>query len=312
MSNSVRLQKYIADCGVTSRRKAEELISQGKVKVNEKIVLEMGVKVNPAQDTVQVSGQYIDHAIVNKIYVLMNKPRGCVTTVSDPEGRKTVMDYCQIISERIYPVGRLDYLSEGVLLLTNDGDFAQEVIHPSKGIVKTYEVKVFGQVTENLIKKMKKGVEVDGVFLKPDIVRIVGFLQNKTWLEFKLSEGKNREIRKICEAFGLTVDKLKRVAIGGLTCDGVAPGKIRVLNKRQLLKAIFSKDGYRSSKKSIKAPRETFRRGKAAESEEFHHLRKESYYTTIETMKKTGTGVYKKQGNKKTVVKEPAISDQLS
>lgn len=312
MSNLVRLQKYIADCGVTSRRKAEELISQGKVKVNEKIVLEMGVKVNPAQDTVQVSGQYIDHAIVNKIYVLMNKPRGCVTTVSDPEGRKTVMDYCQIVSERIYPVGRLDYLSEGVLLLTNDGDFAQEVIHPSKGIVKTYEVKVFGQVTENLIKKMKKGVEVDGVFLKPDTVRIVGFLQNKTWLEFKLSEGKNREIRKICEAFGLTVDKLKRVAIGGLTCDGVAPGKIRVLNKRQLLEAIFSKDGYRSSKKSIKAPRETFRKGKAAESEEFHHLRKESYYTTIETMKKTGTGVYKKQGNKKTVVKEPAVSDQLS
>ena len=222
------------------------------------------------------------------------------------------MDYCQIVSERIYPVGRLDYLSEGVLLLTNDGDFAQEVIHPSKGIVKTYEVKVFGQVTESLIKKMKKGVEVDGVFLKPDTVRIVGFLQNKTWLEFKLSEGKNREIRKICEAFGLTVDKLKRVAIGGLTCDGVAPGKIRVLNKRQLLEAIFSKDGYRSSKKSIKAPRETFRKGKIAESEEFHHLRKENYYTTIETMKKTGTGVYKKQGNKKSVVKESAVSDQLS
>jgi 23S rRNA pseudouridine2605 synthase len=194
-------------------------------------------------------------------------------------------------------------------LLTNDGDFAQEVIHPSKGIVKTYEVKIFGQVTEALIKKMKKGVEVEGVFLKPDTFRIVGFLQNKTWLEFKLAEGKNREIRKICEAFGLTVDKLKRVAIGGLTCDGVAPGKIRVLNKRQLLEAINSKDGYRSSKKTIKAPRETFRKGKVAESEDFHHLRKESYYTTIETMKKTGTGVYKRSDSKNAPVKKPAESN---
>ena len=298
MSNLVRLQKYIADCGITSRRKAEELIQAGKVKLNDEVVLEMGVKVNPNSDVVQVNGQYIDHALVNKIYILMNKPRGCVTTVSDPEGRKTVMDFCQVVSERIYPVGRLDYLSEGVLLLTNDGDFAQDVIHPSKGIVKTYEVKVFGQVTEALIKKIKKGVEVDGVFLKPDTVRIVGFLQNKTWLEFKLSEGKNREIRKICEAFGLTVDKLKRVAVGGLTCDGVAPGKIRQLTKRQLLDAINSKEGYRSSKKSIRAPKETFRKGKLAESEEFHHLRKSNYYTTIETMKKSGTGVYLRKSNK--------------
>ncbi len=298
MSNSVRLQKYIADCGITSRRKAEELIQAGKVKVNDEVVLEMGVKVNPNADVVQVNGQYIDHSLVNKIYVLMNKPRGCVTTVSDPEGRKTVMDYCQIVSERIYPVGRLDYLSEGVLLLTNDGDFAQEVIHPSKGIVKTYEVKVFGQVTEALIKKIKKGVEVEGIFLKPESVRVVGFLQNKTWLEFKLAEGKNREIRKICEAFGLTVDKLKRVAIGGLTCEGIAPGKIRVLNKRQLLDAINTKEGYRSNKKSVRAPKETFRKGKLAESEEFHHLRKSTYYTTIETMKKSGTGVYLRKSKK--------------
>ena len=196
MSNLVRLQKYIADCGITSRRKAEELIQAGKVKLNDEVVLEMGVKVNPNSDVVQVNGQYIDHALVNKIYILMNKPRGCVTTVSDPEGSKTVMDFCQVVSERIYPVGRLDYLSEGVLLLTNDGDFAQDVIHPSKGIVKTYEVKVFGQVTEALIKKIKKGVEVDGVFLKPDTVRIVGFLQNKTWLEFKLSEGKIEKLEK--------------------------------------------------------------------------------------------------------------------
>lgn len=298
MSNSVRLQKYIADCGITSRRKAEEFIQAGKVKVNDEVVLEMGVKVNPNSDVVQVNGQYIDHSLVNKIYVLMNKPRGCVTTVSDPEGRKTVMDYCQIVSERIYPVGRLDYLSEGVLLLTNDGDFAQEVIHPSNGIVKTYEVKVFGQVTEALIKKIKKGVEVEGVFLKPDSVRVVGFLQNKTWLEFKLAEGKNREIRKICEAFGLTVDKLKRVAIGGLTCEGIAPGKIHVLNKRQLLDAINTKEGYRSNKKSVRAPKETFRKGNLAESEEFHHLRKSNYYTTIETMKKSGTGVYLRKSKK--------------
>ena len=142
---------------MTSRRKAELLIESGKVKVNEKVVLEMGVKVDPSSDVVSVDGQHIDLGLVQKVYILMNKPRGCVTTVSDPEGRKTVMDFCQVYSERIYPVGRLDYLSEGALLLTNDGDFAQNVIHPSKGVIKTYEVKVFGQVTEALIKKIKRG-----------------------------------------------------------------------------------------------------------------------------------------------------------
>lgn len=293
MSKLIRLQKYIADCGITSRRKAEEFIASGKVKINENIVLEMGVKIDPSKDVVSVNGQYIDHALVNKIYILMNKPRGCVTTLSDPENRKTVMDFCQLVSERIYPVGRLDYLSEGALLLTNDGDFAHEVIHPSKGVVKTYEVKVFGQVTESLIKKMKKGVEVEGLFLKPTTVRIVGILPNKTWLEFKLAEGKNREIRKICEAFGLTVDKLKRVAIGALTVEGIAPGKFRFFNKRQLLDAIFSKQQYLSSKKSLKAPKETFLGGKKAESDDFHHLRKGNYYETIEVMKKSGSGVYK-------------------
>ena len=299
MSQKIRLQKYIADCGVTSRRKAELLIESGKVKVNEKVVLEMGVKVDPSSDVVSVDGQHIDLGLVQKVYILMNKPRGCVTTVSDPEGRKTVMDFCQVYSERIYPVGRLDYLSEGALLLTNDGDFAQNVIHPSKGVIKTYEVKVFGQVTEALIKKIKRGVVVDGVQLRPDSVRVLSFLQNKTWLEFKLAEGKNREIRKICEAFNLTVDKLKRVAIGGLTVEGISPGKFREMTKNQIMSKIVDKAGYRSSKRSIRAPKETFSGGKLAESEDFSHLKKDSYYSTIEIMKKTGTGVYKKKDNRR-------------
>ena len=299
MSQKIRLQKYIADCGVTSRRKAELLIESGKVKVNEKVILEMGVKVDPSNDVVSVDGQHIDLGLVQKVYILMNKPRGCVTTVSDPEGRKTVMDFCQIYSERIYPVGRLDYLSEGALLLTNDGDFAQNVIHPSKGVIKTYEVKVFGQVTESLIKKIKRGAVVDGVELRPESVRVLSFLQNKTWLEFKLAEGKNREIRKICEAFNLTVDKLKRVAIGGLTVEGISPGKFREMTRNQIMSKIADKAGYRSSKRSIRAPKEAFSGGKLAESEDFSHLKKDSYYSTIEIMKKTGTGVYKKRDGRR-------------
>ena len=248
----VRLQKFIADCGITSRRKAENLVEQGKVSVNGRVITEQGVKIDPNTDAVDIEGQFIDQKIVQKIYLVMNKPRGYMTTLSDPEGRRTVMDLCQEISERIYPVGRLDYLSEGLLILTNDGDLAQKIIHPSNNIEKVYEVKVFGAVNETILKKLRQGVRVNGELLKPITVRIIGQLSTKTWLEFHLADGKNREIRKICEGVGLTIDKLKRVAIGNLSVDGISPGSFRLFNKNQLLTQIFSSEGkYRSLKKTI-------------------------------------------------------------
>ena len=160
MDKSLRLQKYIADCGITSRRKAEQLIIEGLVKVNGKLITELGVKVDPTIDVVAVEGQVVDKKSVSPIYLVMNKPRCVMTTLNDPEGRKTIMDFVREIGERIYPVGRLDYLSEGLLILTNDGDFAQRVIHPSEGIEKIYEVKVFGHVSVDILRKMMRGVQL--------------------------------------------------------------------------------------------------------------------------------------------------------
>ena len=291
----IRLQKYIADCGVTSRRKAEELIEKGQVVVNGQKVREQGVKVNPQEDVVEVNGKMIDLLTVDHLYLVMNKPRGYITSSSDPEGRKTVMDLVPI-STRVYPVGRLDYLSEGLLLLTNDGDFANQVMHPKFGVTKTYEVKVFGKVNETILKKLRNGVSDKGDFLKPKSVRVVELLPNKTWLEFRLEEGKNREIRRICEACGVTIDKLKRVAIGSLSVEGVKPGTWEYVTKTDLLKAIgVTKDGsirsdytdYVSIKKSVDVKKFSKRQkdAKLASAREFTRYRKEEYYDTIKLQK---------------------------
>lgn len=291
----VRLQKYIADCGITSRRKAEVMITDGLVSINGKVVTELGTKVDPSADAVSVEGQFIDKAMIEKIYLVMNKPRGYVSTVSDPEGRKTIMDLCQEISERIYPVGRLDYLSEGLILLTNDGEFAQSILHPSKEITKVYEVKVFGIVNESILKKLRDGVMVDGQFLKADSVRIIGQLPAKTWLEFRLTTGRNREIRKICEENGLTVDKLKRVAIGGLSLEGIKPGHSVLLSKDQIQRKIGligkTKQEYFSAKKSIafkasKGQSSTKVDVPLADDEKFHFLRRDQYFKSMNEIKK--------------------------
>jgi 23S rRNA pseudouridine2605 synthase len=292
----IRLQKFIADCGITSRRKAEELILQGRVKVNGQVIRELGTKVVPDDDAVLVDGKVADLGSVEKVYLLMNKPRGIMTTVNDPEGRKTVMDLCMEISERIYPVGRLDYLSEGLLLMTNDGDVANLIIHPSTDITKVYEVKVFGAVNEFLLKKLRAGVYIDGYLTKPKSVRVIEQLKTKTWLEFRITEGKNREIRRICEAAGLTVDKLKRVAIGGLTVEGIAPGKYRTLSKRNLLNAIgIDSNGmklanaveFQSSKKSVSLSKKGVQSCTAADDKAFEKFRRETYFESIKKIAET-------------------------
>lgn len=292
----VRLQKFIADCGITSRRKAEDLIVQGRVTINGQVVRELGTKVNPSDDAILVDGKVADLGAVEKIYLLMNKPRGVMTTLSDPEGRKTVLDLCMEISERIYPVGRLDYLSEGLLLMTNDGDVANMIIHPSNDIVKVYEVKVFGAVNEFLLKKLRAGVHIDGVHTQPKSVRVIKQLKTKTWLEFRITEGKNREIRRICEAAGLTVDKLKRIAIGGLTVEGIAPGKYRHLTKRNLLNSIgIDSNGqklenaveYMSAKKTISLKKKGPQACTAADDKAFEKFRRETYFESLEKIAET-------------------------
>jgi 23S rRNA pseudouridine2605 synthase len=300
----VRLQKFIADCGVTSRRKAEHMITEGRVKVNGEVVMELGTKVNPNVDVVYVDGHVADLNAVNKVYVLFHKPRGVVTTVTDPEGRSTVMDFVKEFSERIYPVGRLDYLSEGLLIMTNDGEVANMIMHPKFNVTKVYEVKVFGSVTEGILNKLRAGTYLEDGFVKPQSVRVVKQLPTKTWIEFRLNEGKNREIRKLCEAVGLTVDKLKRMAIGGLTVDGVAPGKFRVLSKHQLLNAVgINEDGtimntksakFVSSKKTIDLKVARPQAGTSADDETFHKFRRETYFTSLKEIAESKAKVTEK------------------
>lgn len=305
----VRLQKYIADCGVTSRRKAEELIENGHVKVNQRKVTELGTKVNPLEDSVMVKGQIIDSMGVDHVYLVLNKPRGTVTTVSDPEGRKTVMDCIKGVKKRVFPVGRLDYHSEGLLLLTNDGELGNMIMHPRYEIVKTYEVKVFGKISDTLLKKLRAGVQDKGDFLKPISVRVVEQLPNKTWLEFRLNEGKNREIRRICEACGLTIDKLRRVAIGALAIDGIAPGAWSYITKSELLETLgITKDGskvkmtkeYVSLKKSINVKRSSKiqKEAKYADDKEFTKYRKDKYLETIKLQKEIKEKIQKEKQEK--------------
>ncbi len=293
---SVRLQKVIADCGVTSRRKAEGLILDGRVEVNGRVVTELGTKVNPHADTIRVDGTTLELMAVDKVYIVMNKPRAYMTTLSDPEGRPTVMDLIFGVKQRIFPVGRLDYLSEGLLILTNDGDLANMIMHPKYEVEKVYEVKVFGHVNEGILAKIKRGVMTEDGLLKPKSVRVIEQLPNKTWLEFRLNEGKNREIRKICEAVELTVDKLRRVAIEGLNIQSLSPGKYVFTTRKELLKALgltedgkkFAKRTFMSAKKSLnvaKVSKIVSKTARPADDKKFQAFRRENYYETVQSIK---------------------------
>lgn len=288
----IRLQKYIADCGITSRRKAEVMIREGRVTINGEVVMELGTKVNIGSDIVMVDGHLADLNAVEPIYLMLHKPRGFVTTLSDPEGRETVMNLVKEISERIYPVGRLDYLSEGLLLMTNDGELANMIMHPKYNVTKVYEVKVFGSVTETILNKLRAGAYLEEGLVKPTSVRVIKQLPTKTWIEFRLNEGRNREIRRLCEAVGLTVDKLKRLAIGGLSIEGVAPGNFRLMSKAQMLgyiglnedgtlKQVLNQEGFISSKKTIDLKRKRPQPGTVADDETFQKFRKETYFDSL-------------------------------
>ena len=237
-----RLQKFIASCGVASRRKAEELITEGKVLVNGRKVTELGVKVNPLKDKVKVNGQLL--AVEKPVYYLLNKPKGVITSVTDPQGRETVLDYIKNEKKRIYPVGRLDLNTEGLLLLTNDGELAQNLTHPSKGVEKTYEVRVKGRVKEDL-QVIANGVPLEDGITSPATIVDLGFDDHNGVheVEITIHEGRNRQVRRMFEHFGYRIHNLKRIAYGGLSLSGVKRGGVRQLTQREVnaLKALGDK-----------------------------------------------------------------------
>ncbi len=232
--NEIRLQKFMAECGVASRRKCEQLIEDGKVKVNGHPVA-LGTKINPKKDIVTVRGKKIIRQESMR-YIMLNKPRGYVTTVSDELGRKTVMDLLTDVKERVYPVGRLDRDSEGLLLLTNDGALANALMHPSFHVAKIYRVTIRSAVADDVLQSLREGVEIDSGKTAPcEIIPLVEE-KDRTVLEFKIHEGRNREIRKMCEHFGLEVARLKRIATAGVKLGMLKTGDFRDLNETELKK----------------------------------------------------------------------------
>ncbi|MDO4504271.1 MAG: pseudouridine synthase [Clostridia bacterium] len=230
---SVVLQKYFSMCSVMSRRKSEEFILQGKVKINGKTA-KLGDRVNPSKDKVTLNEKEIVLISEKKYYIMLNKPRGFVTTMSDEHGRKCVADLVKDIPARIYPVGRLDKDSEGLLLMTNDGDFANMVIHPSKNIRKTYLTTVRPNITDDQLTKLCTGVEIDGFKTRPALINVLYQTDDKACLEISIKEGRNRQIRKMCEQVGLKVIRLKRISIGTLKLGALKPGKWRNLSESEL------------------------------------------------------------------------------
>ena len=237
-SNLVRLQKFMADCGVASRRKSEELIEAGKVKVNGHIA-HIGDKINPKKDLVTVRGKKIN-SVGRNYYIMLHKPRGYVTTVSDELGRKTVMDLVGDVKARIYPVGRLDKDSEGLLLLTNDGSFANAVSHPGHSFAKVYRVTVRPSVDDEILFKLRNGIEIDGRKTAPCDVNVITQEPGRVVLEFVLREGRNRQIRKMCEAVNLQVARLKRISVGSLKLGMLPQGKWRELTDNEVKKLLRS------------------------------------------------------------------------
>ncbi len=232
--SKVRLQKFMADNGVASRRKSEELISSGKVRVNG-VVASIGDKVDPKRDKVTVSGKKITVDSEN-IYIMLHKPRGFITTMNDERDRNCVAQLVSDVKKRVYPIGRLDRESEGLLLLTNDGELANAITHPKKHVPKTYRVTVRPSVTESQITALSTGIEIDGRVTMPSEVHVLEKQEGRVVLSITIYEGRNRQIRKMCEALSLEVARLKRVSVGPVKLGMLAQGKYRYLTDDEVRK----------------------------------------------------------------------------
>ncbi|MCI5801671.1 MAG: rRNA pseudouridine synthase [Oscillospiraceae bacterium] len=251
----VRIQKAISDAGVASRRKAEELIEQGLVTVNGRRAV-IGQKVNPKRDLIAVDGQKIDpREQSKKIYVALHKPRGFVTTMSDELGRRCVAELVADTPARVYPIGRLDRNSEGLLLLTNDGEFANTIMHPRYHVNKVYRVTVRPDVTDDQVMRLAEGVRLDDGFVtSPAQVLVISKEAGRVVMQITISEGKNRQVRRMCEAVGLEVARLKRIAVGPVRLGMLQPGQWRMLTAQELsaLKSIIAPAGEGRAKRGGK------------------------------------------------------------
>ncbi|MGD8782751.1 MAG: pseudouridine synthase [Ignavibacteria bacterium] len=232
MKKAVRLQKYLSMAGVASRRKSEELIRQRRVCINGKTVTAMGIRVEE-MDEVSVDGKVVQLED-KKVYILLNKPCGYVTTTKEQFGRRTVLDLLSGIDARVYPVGRLDYNTSGMLILTNDGDFAQALTHPSYEKNKTYTAKIKGKMSDDDMELFEKGIMIDGYLTHPAEIKVIKEDKSCTYVEIVIHEGRNRQVRKMCEYTGHPVIELKRTSIGALGLGNLPEGEWRLLNEKEV------------------------------------------------------------------------------
>ena len=228
-----RLQKVMAELGVASRRKCEELILQGKVSVNNQLVTELGTKVDKQSAIILVDGVKVTNEI-KKVYLLLNKPIGYITSAKDQFDRPTVIDLISGINVRLYPVGRLDYDTEGLLILTNDGDLTFKITHPSHNVTKTYTALVDGRVQEEAVEIFKQGIVIDDYKTAPANLEIIKYINKDTLVNITIHEGKNRQVRKMCDAIGHSVLRLKRTSIGALKLGDLSTGHYRHLSKEEI------------------------------------------------------------------------------
>lgn len=226
----MRLNKFLASCGIASRRKCEELINDGKIQVNNKVVTNLATIIDENKDQVKYNGEVVKLQN-NYAYYILHKPKGYVSTAKDDRGRKTIMELVKDIPQRVFPVGRLDYESEGLILLTSDGELANRLTHPSYEIEKTYIVKIEGLIKESELAVLRNGVKLDNVKTKKAKLKLISYLDNVSKIEVKITEGRNRQIRRMFAEIGKEVIFLKRTAIGELKLGGLSRGKYRELNQ---------------------------------------------------------------------------------
>ncbi len=235
MRDPIRLQKYLSECGIASRRKAEELIQQGKIQIDGSTVTDMGIKIIPGKNTITCNGRPV-LAQNRTISLLLNKPKGYVTTMSDPQGRPIVTSLLKDIPERLFPVGRLDIDTEGALILTNDGNLAQKIQHPSHETNKTYEALVAGHPNRSQLLQLEKGIVLEGKVTAPARISVRNSTQHATRIEIIIHEGRKRQVRKMFEAIGHPVLQLKRLAYGRLFLQKLPTGAYRILGARDIEK----------------------------------------------------------------------------
>ena len=232
-----RLQKILARAGLASRREAERWIIEGRVSVNGTVVRKLGTQAEPSRDSIRVDGKRIKLA-AEPVYLALNKPAGVITTLNDPQQRPDITQFLEPLGEkqRVFPVGRLDFNSSGLILLTNDGELAQRLMHPRFGVKKLYHVKLSACPTELELGRLRKGIRLEDGMTAPARVRVLEKLKKNAWIEIELHEGRNREVRRMFEALGYFVEKLIRVRIGNVELGRLAPGEIRPLMRTEIIK----------------------------------------------------------------------------